>query len=71
MKVSLTELWIGPLVDGQQIRLAGQLRTHAIIHFDREPKRRSIVDRLGAVSTECSCTLFISTAHVSLLDRIC
>lgn len=70
MKVSLTELWIGPLVDGQQIRLAGQLRT-PIIHFDREPKRRSIVDRLGAVSTECSATLFISTAHVSLLDGIC
>jgi hypothetical protein len=66
MKVSLTELWIGPLVDGQQIRLAGQ---PAIIHFDREPKRgRSIVSRYGTVSTECSGTLFISTAHVSLLD---
>jgi hypothetical protein len=65
MKVSLTELWVGPLVDGQQIRLAGQ---PAIIHFDRKPERRSIVSRLGTVSTKCSCTLFISTAHVSLLD---
>jgi hypothetical protein len=65
MKVSLTELWVGPLVDGQKIRLAGQ---PAIIHFDRNPERRSIVSRHGTVSTECSSTLFISTAHVSLLD---